>query len=137
MRFARCAGGSFAMFAAIRRASSWVPFDRDQCRLSDSRLTRQTDEESIFANSSANNEATSLHAWPCRCGNLACYSSQSPKLSLVCILRWRTWWRHELRVHYVSTMPRHREWDRRLLPAKYAISASARTASANENSKAS
>ena len=37
-----------------------------------------------------------------RCDSCAEHASQSPKLSLVCVLqRWEGWWRHKLRLHFI------------------------------------
>jgi hypothetical protein len=75
-------------------------------------------------------ETCPVYAQYYRCNNCAEHSNQSSKLSVVRDLRWRKLGRRdELRVHDISTMPGYGGLGERLLPAEYAIRASARTTS--------
>jgi hypothetical protein len=59
-------------------------------------------------------------------------SGRGSKLSLVRVLQWQEWRRHELRFHNLRAVHGHGERARQLLPAEYAISASTRPASIEE-----
>jgi hypothetical protein len=81
----------------------------------------------------AADESGSVCTQHCCSNNCAQHPNQSPKLSVVRVLRWQRRGRNELRVYDISAMLGHGEWDRGLLQSEYAIRATTRAASIDED----